>query len=313
VDAAAAERARKLLTEGARLHDEGKFSEAYVALVAAWAIKQTPSLAKNLADCEVAIGKHRDAAEHLRYIAKSPEAGPEEKQRAQALLDDTLKKIGTYRISVSIDNAEVVLDGAVIGKSPLKDTVYVSPGKHTFEARRDRYEPDHQDVDVIPGSTQIVRLQPVASGPPPDAPTGFDKVRPWILRTGLGLTVIGVALGAGMTVLANKQGQSAIGKAGMISGTGMGPPCNNVPATYTVTINECLDLQHTLKTQSLYANAAVGMFTVGGVAALITAGFWTAAMLTKDQPPFKPLTGLQVTPGLFAGPGAGGAALSGRW
>src|SRR5262249_42858992 len=176
VDAAAAERARKLMTEGARLHDEGKFSEAYVALVAAWAIRQTPSLAKNLADCEMAIGKHRDAADHLRYITKSADAKPEEKTRAQEELTEALKKIGSYRVSVSIDNAEVLLDGEALGKSPLKESVYVAPGKHVFEARRDRYEPDRQEVEVAPGSAQIVRLHLNAQGSGGAAATGYEAV-----------------------------------------------------------------------------------------------------------------------------------------
>jgi archaellum component FlaG (FlaF/FlaG flagellin family) len=316
VDAAAAERARKLLTEGARLHDEGKFSEAYVALVAAWAIKQNPSLAKNLADCEVAIGKHRDAAEHLRYIVKSPDAKPDEQRRAQAELDDTLKKIGNLRLSVSIDNAEVLLDGVSLGKSPFKETVFVTAGKHTFEARRDRYDPDKQEIEIPPGASQMVRLTLTVARTAADAPSSFDAARPWVIRGGVFLTVAGVALGAGMLALANKESTSATGTRLEIARPPGQPACPGSAGTSTATL--CGALKSDGSQQSAFANASVGMFVVGGAAALATAGLWTYTLMTKDQGPFQPLIGkagsshrIRVAP--LVGQREGGAMMVGQW
>src|ERR1700687_6037278 len=64
---AAAARARALHVEGARLFELGKYDQAYVAFLAAWALKKHPQIAANLGDCEVKIGKYRDAAEHFAF------------------------------------------------------------------------------------------------------------------------------------------------------------------------------------------------------------------------------------------------------
>lgn len=307
VDAAAAERSRKLLTEGARLFDEGKLSEAYVAFLAAWSINQTTSLAKNLADCEVALGKHRDAADHLRYIVNNAagDAKPEELRRAKDMLAETVKKIGTLRITVTIDGAAVLLDGAPVGDSPLRDTFYLTPGKHVLEARKDRYDPAHTELEIAAGSSQVYRLTMVVARPAAGDPTPFDRARPWVLRGGVGLAVVGIAVGAGLAALANGEGAHAASDRTMI-GT---PQCAMPMGTQTQML--CSDLLNTGKQQSLYANASVGMFVVGGVAALATAGLWTYTVVNKPQPPFQPLVGMRVVPAV--GAHEGGVMVVGRW
>jgi hypothetical protein len=310
VDTAAAARSRALLTEGARLFDEGKFHDAYVAFLAAWAIKQTPSLAKNLADCEVALGKHRDAADHLRFIVKAPNVHPDDKRRAQAMLDDALKKIGTFRIWVSIDNADVFLDGQPIGKSPIRDSIHVVPGRHTFEARHDRYEPARSDVEFTAGSSRIVRFEMIVSGTSPDAPSPTDRPRRIALRTGLGLTLGGLIFGSVAAALANKSARDAAALRMAIPGSQVP---GNAPCAMPTMNNQmlCKQLYDTENTHGLRANAAVGMFIVAGAAAIGSASLWTYAIMTKDQHPIKPVIGLTVAPA-FTGH-EGGAVLSGHW
>jgi len=306
VDAAAGERARKLLAEGARLFDEGKFSEAYVAFLAAWAVQPSASLAKNLADCETKLGKHRDAAEHLRYIAKSGDAKPEDQRRAKRDLAEALKRIGVLRVTVSIDGAAVSLDGDPLGPSPLLGELYVAPGKHVLEARHDRYDPVRAELETQAGSSQIYRLQMTPSQLPPEATTAFDRARPWVIRGGLALTVIGIAVGAGTTVAANNEGKQA---AMLRTQLGDKPVC--AMATTGMTATYCAELKSAGSTQSMLANASVGMFIVGGVAALATAGLWTFTVATRGVPSLEPLLGARVVPVIDAH--QGGVALVGRF
>jgi hypothetical protein len=310
VDAAAQERARKLVTEGARLFDEGKLAEAYVAFLAAWAIIESPSIAKNLADCEISLGKHRDAADHLRYIAEnaSGEAKPDEVRRAKQQLADTVKKIGTLRVTVSIDGAAVLLDGAPVGESPFRDTFYVTPGKHVIEARKDRYEPARTELEIAAGSSQVYRVTMVATRPLPDEPTAFDHARPWVIRGGVILAVAGIAVGAGMAVLANGEASTAAKLRQDLSGR---PPPQCAMPVGTTPVADCAKLLQTGAQQSIYANASVGLFIVGGVAALATAGLWTYTVLVKKQPAFQPLLGLRVVPAFDAH--QGGVMVVGRW
>lgn len=200
--AAATERARKLFVEAARLYDEGQYAQAYVAFAAAWAIKKHPSIAGNLADCEMKVGKYRDAAEHLRYIAKdtSGEAKAEDKRRAQERLDEVSKRLGVLAVTVIPNGSEVTLDGAPLGKSPLVDTVFVDPGQHSLEAHGEGYLPGKVAFEMGAGSMRPVRLslslRGSASVPLPERRSVIPGavlggVAGAALATGIGLLVVG--------------------------------------------------------------------------------------------------------------------------
>jgi hypothetical protein len=172
--AAATERARKLYDEAARLYDEGRYAQAYVAFAAAWAIKKQPGMAGNLADCAVKLGKHRDAAEHLRDIVKdtSGEVKEDDKGRARQRLSWVLKQVGVVTIMAGPGAVEIALDGAPLGKSPLADSVFVDPGRHTLDGRREGYAPARVTFDAAAGSTQEVQisLKPKGTDQPPARP-----------------------------------------------------------------------------------------------------------------------------------------------
>jgi hypothetical protein len=312
LDAAAQERAHRLVAEGARLFDESKLAEAYVAFLAAWAINESPSIAKNLADCEVSLGKHRDAADHLRYIVENAtgEAKPDDLRRAKQQLAEEVKKIGTLRVTVTIDGAAVLLDGAPIGDSPLRDAFYVTPGKHVLEAHKDRYEPARTELELAAGSSQVYRLSMVVARPGPGDVTAFDRARPWVIRGGVGLAVVGIAVGAGLAAVANGDSKTAVGLRQDLSGR---PPPQCAMPVGTTTVKDCATLLHTGTQQSAYADASVGLFVVGGVAALATAGLWTYTLMTKDQTFFQPLLGmrLRVVPAFDAR--QGWVMVVGRW
>jgi hypothetical protein len=137
-----------------------------------------------------------------------------------------------------------------------------------------------------------------------------------VIRGGLFLTVAGVALGAGMASLAHKQATTAASDRLHIEQSPGQPACpgtgNAGNAAY------CATLKSDLTQQSAFANASVGMFVVGGVAAIATAGLWTYTLMTKDQGPFQPLIGkagrsprLRVAP--LVGQREGGAMMVGEW
>jgi tetratricopeptide (TPR) repeat protein len=106
---AATDRARALHIEGARLFELGKYDQAYVAFLAAWALKKHPQIAGNLGDCEMKLGKYRDAAEHYAFAAQDPK--PEAKGIAQERLKEAQIKIGTLVVATNPGGAEVLLDG----------------------------------------------------------------------------------------------------------------------------------------------------------------------------------------------------------
>ena len=307
--AAVNERARKLQLEGAKLFDEGKFPQAYVAFLAAWGVSKLPGIAQNLADCEMNLGKFRDAAEHFRYVVKdsSPDAKPDDKKRAQAKLDDVLKRIAVLTVIVPIDDAVVVLDGAPLGKSPFHEGVYVDPGAHTLDATHDGYEPARISFEAPAGSTPIVRLPFKPAKRPEDEPNAFDKVRPWVIRGGAGVGVLGIVVGAATAAAANGKAKSAAAQRLLLGGMGV---CADAATTKLVA--DCKTLKDTGAKQSALANASVGTFVTGGALLLGTAGLYAFTVMShKGDGLLKPLTGLRVAP--LVGTSQGGVEIVGRW
>jgi hypothetical protein len=302
--AAATERARKLFLEAARLYDEGKYPQAYVAFAAAWAIKKHPSIAGNLADCEVKVGKYRDAAEHFRYIVKdtSGEAKPEDKRRAQERLDEVTKRIGVLSVTVAPTGAELTLDGAPLGTSPLPDAAFVDPGQHTLEAHADGYVPATVSFDVAAGAALPVRLALVPKGatvpttPPPRAP-----IPRAVIITGGILAAGGFAAGIGLTVAANAKSSTADGLDAKLPLSS----CAGTPAAARA--SDCAALKDALHSQSVLADGAVAGFVSAGVFALATAGLGVWSLRSSS-----PKTGsVRLAP--VVGSHDGGVLVMGRW
>jgi len=209
---AATDRARSLHVEGAKLYDEGKYEQAYVAFVAAWALKKHPQIAGNLADCEMKLGKYRDAADHYRFITGNAagDVKPEDQRRAEGRLKEAQQKIATVAIATSVAGAEVSLDGTSLGKSPLTEALFLEPGRHTIEARLDGYAPTTQTIDAAVGSSQAVRLEMKSSGLPPPLPpppSSPRKLAPGLVIAGVGVAAL--ATGIGFLVDAGAKGSSA--------------------------------------------------------------------------------------------------------
>jgi hypothetical protein len=207
--AAATDRARSLHIEGAKLYEEGKYEQAYVAFVAAWALKKHPQIAGNLADCEMKLGKYRDAAEHYRFITRnaSGDVKPEDQRRAEGRLKEAQQKIATVEIATSLAGAEVSVDGVLLGKSPLAEALFLEPGRHTIETRLDGYAPMTQAIDAAAGSSQTVRLEMKSSRLPPSLPPPPRQLAPSLILAGVGVAAL--ATGIGFLVDAGAKGSTA--------------------------------------------------------------------------------------------------------
>ena len=193
---AATDRARALHIEGARLFEAGKYDQAYVAFVAAWALKKHPQIAANLADCEMKLGKYRDAAEHFAFVVRDPsnEAKPDLKRTAQQRLTEAQAKVGTLTLSGSPTGAEVLLDGKAVGTAPLDGPIFVEPGHHTIEALRAGAAGARATVDVGAGEARDVVLAEETAQPPPTPPPVVEQRPLWPVIAAGGAAV--VALGS---------------------------------------------------------------------------------------------------------------------
>jgi tetratricopeptide (TPR) repeat protein len=114
----------------------GRWKEAEPAYRAAWNAAPRPEIAGELGLCELALGRYRDAAEHLERSLEYPEAlAPAQRARFERGQERAEREVVTVAVSVSHPDAEVFVDDRSIGNGKGSYVVFVEPGRHAAKAR----------------------------------------------------------------------------------------------------------------------------------------------------------------------------------
>lgn len=286
------DKAATLYDEGMAAYGKGKWPQARASFLAAWSLKNHWQIAGSLGDCEVQLGLYREAAAHLAYFLRL--APPERRTAAaQRLYDDARSKVGALAISVDVAEADIAVDGKVIGKAPLEDPVFVEPGHHVVEARSGARIASAQ-VDVRAGERREIGLKPAAVETPV-TPSGPG--RGWIIASGV-TAAGGFVAGIALTVAANGKASDASSLRAQVGGRSA---CTASPAP-----SPCADLQSAVSSKVTLSNAAVGTFVVGGAFALATVGLGVWQSMAP-----KKTAALRVVP--VVGAGEGGIVVVGSW
>ncbi len=171
--------ARERFKEGVAYFDKKDFAKARVAFLQAYALKKHPAVLLNLAQSELRSGHEADAAKHFaQYLREHKDATEQERQGAETGLTAAKALVGELTLEVDASGAEVYVDGDLEGQAPLPGSIFLSPGSHAIEAKKDG-KSAKADVNASAGQSSNVKLmlamprKPAAAGgggtPPPDA------------------------------------------------------------------------------------------------------------------------------------------------
>ncbi|HEU4533338.1 MAG TPA: hypothetical protein VFS00_04440 [Polyangiaceae bacterium] len=129
--------ARKRFQEGVKLFDEKKYDQARAAFLQAYALKRHPDILLNLAQSEQAGGRPLEAAMHYRDFLRDPATSTHPKRvDTERNLAEVRLRLGSVKVLIDTADAEIFIDGARVGVSPLPEAVDVAPGNHLVEARQ---------------------------------------------------------------------------------------------------------------------------------------------------------------------------------
>lgn len=180
------EQARRLFLEGNDLFGRGMFLDALDRYRKARDLYPSFKIDLNIGGTLDALGRRTDAAVYYeRFLLQSQKAPPDVIQSARERLDDLRKKLARVNVSCLQDGAVIVVDGQVVGQTPLELPVYVNPGAHTFSARKEGFltamrtlrlkagEESSLDLALSDG-TRAKAAPPVVTPPPPSS----DKPSP---------------------------------------------------------------------------------------------------------------------------------------
>lgn len=307
---ALASEAEDLFAKGNAAYEASDFEGAYQAFLAAWKLSKTYDLAANLGQVEIQLGKHRDAVEHLAYaMGHFPLGGdPDVRQATEEAFAEAKKSVATVRLKVSAKDPVITLDGAALNAEALAGPLYLSEGKHVFDATAPGYRSVKRTVDATAGTDQEVILALVAE------PAQARSRTPAFVLGGIGL--VGVVLGAAFVGMAEGQKSEAFKLHDEIGS----------PAGCAGDAVKCKALRDATSGADTFGNAGVAAFVFGGVAGLAAGGYLLlpsrkppGSPPEKDKAPAKPgpakpppaKTGFLITP--FAGPSSAGAVVSGSF
>lgn len=304
-DEALNETTRELFAKGVKASQQQKWDQCRAAFLAAYGVKKHPQIAGNLALCELKLGMFRDAAEHIAFFLSTQKADTPKERRAAAEMvqREAGAKITTVRLDVDRSGAEVLVDGKSMGNAPLAVPIFLDQGGHTIEARLDGYTTARRSVDAAAGvSVEIgLKLVPVASRDV-EPPVLVAKRPIWPAIASGGLAVLGLAVGAGLTVAANGKGSEA---------DALRATLPNRSACYGAGASSmtCKSLNEALGADSALSKGAVSSYVVGGLFAVAATalGVWSVS----GSPPKREGISLQVVP-VFANRETG-VVIGGRW
>jgi hypothetical protein len=282
----------------------GDKEAAYKAYRAAWEALNSYDTAANLGTVELKLGKHRAAAEHLRWARDHfpPSGDPALLARIEKQLAKTIPHVGQLAVTANVPGAEIFVDGKSAGVAPLPDEIFVEPGTRTIEARRLGYETATQTADVRAGSTDrmtlVLRPSP-APPPPPPPPPPHRSVVPGAVLGG----VAGAALVTGIALAAAYGGKKADADSLDATIRSAGGYCTAPSGSVA---NQCSQLHAATQDAATFGRAAVGLL-VGGAALVAASG---AYFLWPNSTP-KPPSGMMAVP--VAMPRGGGVLVQGSF
>jgi hypothetical protein len=301
------DRAAALYDEGVVAFRKSKLAEARAAFLAAWALKQHWQIAANLADCELQLGRFRDAAEHAMYYAKNAPA--DRSDRAAQLFADASTKVATLRIDAQPDGTEILVDARSIGRAPMGEPVFLDPGEHTITARVPGRPDVVRKLSLLAGHSDKLQVRVDAAAvslpPPPLRPPSEGLYVP-ALVTGGAVSGAGLIAGIVFTVVANgKSSDAASLRSALVSSSGPSA-CNAATVgSQTTEGKDCQEIVSLRGERDTFSNAAFWSFVGAGV---VGAGTLVYALAGPRK---KSAVGLQAFPVLSSA--GGGMLVQGTW
>jgi hypothetical protein len=275
---------RSLFRRGLAAYNSGQVDTARQLFLQAWAIRPSADVAMELAQTEMDLGKYVDAAEHLDYALRNFTPSINEKMRNIAKLahSEVVRHVARITVDVNIEGAEVLLNGRVVGKSPVQETLYADAGNCVIQARLGATNVSKSLV-AEPGKELRVTLtleQPaklasdsglVPGSPGEYRPTAFSDTldthrNPVPLIIGGAVTVLAFSAGLGLRIASN----SAEDDASTLSATLGSQGCSTPNANAAL----CASLRHSIEKSDRERNWSTASFVIASAALVGTAAYW---------------------------------------
>lgn len=143
--------AKRNFESGLRLFGEGAYAEALIAFEQSYRVGGRPSALKNVAQCHRNLKHFVEAYEaYEQMLAKhGAQISPADKKAVEQALDELGVLTATVLVDVNEPDAEVELDGKIVGKAPITTPKRVAAtGSHTVRVSKPGFARFEQNFTV---------------------------------------------------------------------------------------------------------------------------------------------------------------------
>ncbi|MFH1435248.1 MAG: PEGA domain-containing protein [Pseudomonadota bacterium] len=150
------EEAKERFKKGLMLVDEGDCKKAIVEFDASYMAFPAPSILYNMALCYDKLHGYAKAMEHYKKYLVEAKNIPDKKYKAiKERIGKLEKYLGTLRVSCDVSDAKVLVDGTVVGRTPMEE-MYLETGEHTLAVQKEGYEDFSTTVMMISGKIMAI-------------------------------------------------------------------------------------------------------------------------------------------------------------
>lgn len=176
-----------------KLFEAGDVGAALAEFQAAYRLEPRFQVLYNIALAHKRLFRYGEALRAFRrYLEEGGAAIPADRSRAvQAELDEITSLVATVVVRVDGGPAELLVDGAPVGTTPLPEPLLLGPGPHALAARRAGHEPAAARLELVSGERREVVLAPRPIARAPERGTLTVATRP----TGATISIDGTAVG----------------------------------------------------------------------------------------------------------------------
>jgi hypothetical protein len=165
----AMEEARTRYERGTELYNDGAYEQALLEFERAYELAPAYRILFNIAQVAVLLRDYPKAIRaYQQFLKDGGQRIPAERRKTvETELGSLQGRVAHITIKVNVEDAEILVDDLVVGRSPLTDPVMVNAGRHSVAARKRGLNQDSETV-VLAGTDKVdVELELVE----PTAPT----------------------------------------------------------------------------------------------------------------------------------------------
>jgi tetratricopeptide (TPR) repeat protein len=154
------EKARATLIEGTKLFAEGRFAAALDKYLAAQAMVPSAKVYFNIGQAYQGMGKQAQALMAFeRFVREARDAPPDYIKAAREEVVRLSRKVALVDLSCDVDGAEVLLDGTVMGVTPLPSRLAADAGRHALTVRSGQFGSQSKPFTALAGKSLDVDLR----------------------------------------------------------------------------------------------------------------------------------------------------------